>query len=222
MIRANQSVVGARMCAEHQPQRAEKAEMLRLDLRPQQRSVSSHYENCHYETNDLLSFLSLMALLAGAILGGAQQFHFTTLAGSARGPGHSDGPRSAGTVDRDSADGTGSDARFSGPVGVAVDSTGNIYVADQVNHTIRLGKPVPITQPALRRNSLLRLPNGQFQVEVTASTNQLVLIQATSVLSAADWITLQTGTLSTGQMTFTDPHPSSFTVRFYRAVSPVP
>jgi hypothetical protein len=129
---------------------------------------------------------------------------------------------SAGTVDPGSADGTGSDARFSGPVGVAVDSTGNIYVADQVNHTIRLGTPVPITQPALTRNPLLRLPNGQFQIEVTASTNQLVLIQATSVLPAADWITLQTGTLSTGQMTFTDPHASSFTVRFYRAVSPVP
>ncbi len=36
-----------------------------------------------------------------------------------------------------SADGTGSAARFSYPSGVAVDSAGNVYVADTYNHTIR-------------------------------------------------------------------------------------
>lgn len=35
------------------------------------------------------------------------------------------------------ADGTGADARFSGPTGITVDSTGNIYVADQGNDAIR-------------------------------------------------------------------------------------
>jgi sugar lactone lactonase YvrE len=34
-------------------------------------------------------------------------------------------------------DGTGAAARFSQPVGVAVDSVGNAYVADEYNHTIR-------------------------------------------------------------------------------------
>ncbi|HEX7837343.1 MAG TPA: NHL repeat-containing protein [Kofleriaceae bacterium] len=47
----------------------------------------------------------------------------TTLAGMAGMPG--------------SADGTGAAARFNAPTGVAVDSTGNLYVADQSNHTIR-------------------------------------------------------------------------------------
>lgn len=47
----------------------------------------------------------------------------TTLAGMAGTPG--------------SANGTGADARFNGPAGVAVDRTGNVYVADQENHTIR-------------------------------------------------------------------------------------
>jgi len=47
----------------------------------------------------------------------------TTLAGLAGNPG--------------SADGTGSAARFDWPRGLAVDSTGNIYVADQHNSTIR-------------------------------------------------------------------------------------
>jgi len=36
-----------------------------------------------------------------------------------------------------SNDGTGSNARFYSPAGVAVDSAGNVYVADTYNHTIR-------------------------------------------------------------------------------------
>ena len=47
----------------------------------------------------------------------------TTLAGSAGQPG--------------SSDGTGSAARFDYPTGVAVDSAGNVYVADLNNDEIR-------------------------------------------------------------------------------------
>src|SRR5213593_3736548 len=51
----------------------------------------------------------------------------TTLAGSAGQSG--------------SADGTGSAARFNNPRGVAVDSVGNVYVADTSNATIRKVTP---------------------------------------------------------------------------------
>ena len=40
-----------------------------------------------------------------------------------------------------STDGTGSAARFNGPYGVAVDESGNVYVADTYNHTIRKVTP---------------------------------------------------------------------------------
>jgi len=43
----------------------------------------------------------------------------------------------AGTGTRGHADGTGSTAQFSFPFGVAVDSSGSIYVADFSNHHIR-------------------------------------------------------------------------------------
>ncbi len=35
------------------------------------------------------------------------------------------------------ADGVGSAARFNGPIGIAIDSTGNLYVTDYSNHLIR-------------------------------------------------------------------------------------
>src|SRR6266700_1985560 len=43
----------------------------------------------------------------------------------------------AGNAGQDSADGSGSGARFNSPAGVAVDGSGNLYVADTANHTIR-------------------------------------------------------------------------------------
>jgi IPT/TIG domain/NHL repeat/GYF domain 2 len=43
-----------------------------------------------------------------------------------------------------SVDGTGSAARFASPVGVAVDGSGNVYVADSGNHTIRKITPAGV------------------------------------------------------------------------------
>ena len=53
----------------------------------------------------------------------AQSYSFTTIAGLAGVSGN--------------ADGTNSTARFYQPSGLALDGAGNIYVADQLNHTIR-------------------------------------------------------------------------------------
>jgi len=52
----------------------------------------------------------------------------------------------AGTADMSgSADGTGAAARFHEPSGVAVDSAGNVYVADQLNSTLRKVTPTGST-----------------------------------------------------------------------------
>src|SRR5438046_2136733 len=67
-------------------------------------------------------FTLLLCLLLPSTTLRAQSFTFSTLAGV---PGQG------------SADGTGSSARFNNPWGVAADTSGNIYVADTENHTIR-------------------------------------------------------------------------------------
>jgi secreted PhoX family phosphatase len=70
------------------------------------------------------SFLAVLCLSGiGAVQAQSnyQPYSFTTLAGM--GPG--------------STNGTGSGARFDFPDGVAVDSAGNVYVADSGNDTIR-------------------------------------------------------------------------------------
>ncbi len=65
----------------------------------------------------------LVAFLACAAPAGAQPLTFTHLAGS---PGGCD-----------SIDAAGSAARFNAPEAVAIDRSGNVYVADTANHTIR-------------------------------------------------------------------------------------
>jgi len=73
-----------------------------------------------------LGFVLLAFLAARAADPAATPFYFTTLAGQAS---------------RGSNDGTGTDARFCEPIGVAVDATGNVYVADSWNHVIRRISP---------------------------------------------------------------------------------
>src|SRR5947208_704868 len=64
-----------------------------------------------------------IGMLAVGISSASAQLSTTTLAGS---------PLQTGSTNA-----TGSLARFNNPQGVAVDSAGNIYVADAVNHKIR-------------------------------------------------------------------------------------
>jgi NHL repeat len=70
-------------------------------------------------------------LLASAVMAwGQPQYAFTNFDGMPGGPGN--------------VDGIGSAARFNSPFGVAVDSVGNVYVADTQNSTIRKITPAGV------------------------------------------------------------------------------
>lgn len=71
-----------------------------------------------------LALVGFSFLAPSAVAAADASYVFSTLAGV------------AGTV-VSSADGTGSAAQFSAPRGLAVDSAGNVYVADSTNNTIR-------------------------------------------------------------------------------------
>jgi sugar lactone lactonase YvrE len=74
-----------------------------------------------------VTFVSGLPAGAHTQLNYTTPYTFTTLAGDAGNAG--------------SADGIGRAARFNNPNGVAVDSAGNVYVADSGNHTIRKVTP---------------------------------------------------------------------------------
>src|SRR5688500_15790200 len=69
--------------------------------------------------------LAFLLLTAGFTAAAAQTYTFTTLAGGAYISGY------------DTADGTGSAARFASPIAVAVDKSGNVFVADPSHAAIR-------------------------------------------------------------------------------------
>ena len=112
-----------------------------------------------------------------------------------------------------SADGTGSAARFSEQAGVAMDSAGNLYVADWNNSTIRKGfpassVPAPILQPP-------SLSAGLFGFGITGLPGLAVNIESSTNLSS--WQLTTTFILVGGTNYYSvSPIPAQGT-KFYRA-----
>ena len=92
----------------------------------------------------------------------------------------------AGTAGQSgSVDGTGSAARFSGPEGVAVDSAGNVYVADTGNDTIRkLSTPSVPAQSGLTGTSLV--PVNAALTGLQPSTTYYYEVEATNSVGTTD------------------------------------
>jgi streptogramin lyase len=111
-----------------------------------------------------------------------------------------------------SADGTGSAARFSSPFSVAVDSAGNVYVADTRNHTIRKGSPVPIG--FLLFGPRVGFDDGQFGFFLAGQAGQSVVLEASADLTS--WLPVWTNTFA-GVLNFVDPQSRVYSNRFYRA-----
>jgi len=134
-----------------------------------------------------LGLIAVLNLMPGSL--GAQSVYtpyiFTTLAGLAS-PG--------------SADGTGSAARFWNPEGVATDSSGNVYVADAGNNTIRKG--------FLPQLTILLSGVPPSGIVLTWPTNAVgfTLQSTTNLVSPAVWSTNSPApVVIAGQNTVTNP-----------------
>jgi streptogramin lyase len=108
----------------------------------------------------------------------------TTLAGTARLQG--------------SADGTGSAARFNYPQGVAVDASGNVYVADSYNHAIR--KSVPAIDDA----ATIDAASGAISITRTLGT-------APRTATTWEWTLIRRPPGSTAELSSTSVENPTFT-----------
>ena len=108
------------------------------------------------------------------------------------------------------ANGTGSAARFSNPNGMAVDSAGNLYVADFYFNTIRKG----YAPPKILNFGFI---GGQFRFDLTGPPGLSVIVEASPDLLS--WLPIWTNTF-TNTLNFSDPQSGVSFNRFYRAHLP--
>ncbi|MCI0540546.1 MAG: hypothetical protein L0Z50_35550 [Verrucomicrobiales bacterium] len=106
------------------------------------------------------------------------------------------------------ADGSGSTARFGNPNGVAVDSAGNIYVADFYFNTIRKGYAPPRILNA-------GFKGGQFGFDLTAPPGHSMVVEGSTDLMS--WLPIWT---NTSALNFSDPQSGASSYRFYRTRLP--
>ncbi|MGI9089059.1 MAG: hypothetical protein ACR2HH_15165 [Chthoniobacterales bacterium] len=113
-----------------------------------------------------------------------------------------------------SADGTGSAARFNYPAGIAVDSGGNVYVADRDNDTIRVGFPglfEIVSNTRVGNDIVLQCLGAPNRVNTIQFSPDLVTPFSTLATRTAD---------AAGAFSFTDVDAVSQTKRFYRIAFP--
>jgi hypothetical protein len=114
-------------------------------------------------------------------------------------------PGSAGN-----ADGTGSRARFNSPEGIAMDQNYNLYVADTLNNTIRIGNAETLTR-ALR----ISIAANAVVLSWPLSAEEFVLQSSATVSPNAVWTTLTNGIGSVGNE-FTLTNTANAMAAFYR------
>jgi len=115
-----------------------------------------------------------------------------------------------------SADGSGTNASFNYPYNAAVDTSGNLYVADTYNSTIRLGVPASSASPLLQ---IASTSAGQVVLSWPLAASQFVL-ESSGILSAGgNWSPLSNGVAIVGK-TFERKDTINATNAFYRLNKP--
>ena len=132
----------------------------------------------------------------------------TTLAGKAGVVGCADGTGSGAGFDLGHFD--SSVGYFGG--GVAVDSAGNLYVADVFNNVIRKGfRPLAITSAG----ATFGFNGGKYGFRLTGPAGQAVVVDASTDL--LNWAPVWTNTFMVNPLQFSDPDSGVYPHRFYRA-----
>ncbi|MEK7685649.1 MAG: TIGR02597 family protein, partial [Verrucomicrobiota bacterium] len=117
---------------------------------------------------------------------------------------------------RGTSDGTGSDARFNYPTGVAVDSAGNVYVADEGYHTIRKGTLLDTTAPTVSITDIQESGNDVY-LSFTAVDGMTYRVESKDSLSDATWTQIDVFTSDiTGTKTLQELGAVTGTTKFYR------
>jgi sugar lactone lactonase YvrE len=118
-------------------------------------------------------------------------------------------PGSAGN-----ADGTGSRARFNSPEGIAMDQNYNLYVADTLNNTIRIGNAENLT-----RSLRVSIAGNAVVLSWPLSAQEFVLQSSPTVSPSAVWTTL-TNSIGTVGNEFTLTNTANTPAAFYRLYKP--
>ncbi len=109
-----------------------------------------------------------------------------------------------------SVDGTGAASVFNQPASLTVDLSGNVYVADTANNTIRKGVFYTVPPPKLVFN-----PQG---IGLAGATNTAYRIEKTTSLKNPVWTGLTTNTITNANFTLVVPAATNPATTFYRAV----
>jgi hypothetical protein len=94
-----------------------------------------------------------------------------------------------------SADGEGSTARFNSAYGVAVDSWGNVYVADTLNNRITKGAPVLQFDTSA---GCAGVADSSFHARLIGPSSNNVVIEASADFRT--WLPVQTNSLDAGRL----------------------
>jgi sugar lactone lactonase YvrE len=115
-----------------------------------------------------------------------------------------------------SADGTAGQARFNAPAGVCADAQGNIYVADIINSTIRMGTPA-LAIASFRPT--FGIFDGNLAFELAGSTGEAVSIENST--DFVNWHAVSTKQLpDPSQPPITFQYPATNKFLFYRVRTP--